>query len=90
MVLLDCCIIEVMRFMALLAWIWATDNSAMSAAWSICWAIDSLASRMRAFCRAWSILPSLMSFVMSLVILVFSVAAFCASRRACFAENCQI
>jgi hypothetical protein len=45
----DWAIMAVMRFMALLAWIWATDSSAMSAAWSICLAMACLARSMRAF-----------------------------------------
>lgn len=45
----DCAIMAVMRFMALLAWICATDSSATSAAWSICWAMACLARSMRAF-----------------------------------------
>ena len=48
----DCAIMCVMRFMALLAWICATDSSAMSAAWSICAAMACFARSMRAFCAA--------------------------------------
>ena len=45
----DEAIIWVMRFMELLAWIWAADSSAMSAIWSICWASACLDSSILAF-----------------------------------------
>ncbi len=45
----DWAIMCVMRFMALLAWIWAADSSAMSAIWSICWARACLESSILAF-----------------------------------------
>lgn len=48
-VLDDCAIMAVILFMALFAWICATESSAMSAAWSICLAMASLARSMRAF-----------------------------------------
>lgn len=45
----DCAIMCVMRFMELLAWIWAAESSAMSAIWSICWARACLDSSILAF-----------------------------------------
>lgn len=39
----------VMRFMALLAEIWAEESSAMSAIWSICWASACLERSILAF-----------------------------------------
>src|SRR3954454_10488737 len=60
-VLDDCPIMVVMRFMALLAWIWASESSAMSAAWSIWAAMACLARSMRAFWAAWPVSPFLRS-----------------------------
>lgn len=85
-----CIIMAVMRFMALLAWIWATDSSAMSAAWSICLATASFASSTFAFCSAWAmdaLSPFLIRFVICLRISPSAFWAFAASRRACLAEK---
>lgn len=47
----------VMRFMALFAWIWAEESSAMSAIWSICWASACFERSILAFWYALTVSP---------------------------------
>lgn len=84
-VLEDEAIMCVMRFMALLAWIWAEDSSAMSAIWSICWARACFERSIFAFWYAFWVSPFLRSSWICFLRMGSCLAAFCASRRACFA-----
>lgn len=85
----DCAIMCVMRFIALLAWICEALSSAMSAIWSICWARACLDRSILAFWYAFAVSPFFSKSWICFLSSGSCLAAFWASRRACFAWNCH-
>ena len=79
------CIMAVMRFIELLAWICAALSSAMSAIESICCAMACLPSSTLAFWYAFCVSPRLSRSWICFFSSGSCLAAFWASRRACLA-----